>query len=163
MKRIMAIAFLVSAFTLLTVGDAVARQPLHEKATFSSDLTFPAGFLCDFDLRDAVVGQDNRLIYGDPANPSRITSHITASETFTNLETGATLSGVAHYTGHQQGTRFRQVGLDFHLRTADGKLAVVSAGLVIIDFGTFEVVKNTPHKGASEAQLCTLLGGSPAG
>jgi hypothetical protein len=61
------------------------------------------------------------------------------------------------------GARLKAVGLNWHLRTPDGRLVVVGAGQAVFDTNTGELVKITPALPPDAAAvLCAALGGHPA-
>lgn len=59
--------------------------------------------------------------------------------------------------------RLKVVGLNWHLRTPDGKLVVVQAGQAVFDTNTGELLKITPALNPDGAAvICPALGGHPA-
>ena len=137
---------------------AWADGPQHVKSTFLLDNVFPAGTLCDFDFHNVFAGSDDAVIF-----PDRTIDHFEVHATDTNLATGFTLTDTDHFTVFTASDgQIKNVGLIFHLRTADGKLVVNQAGQLVFS-ATGEVLKVTPSINPDDrAVLCTALGGHPA-
>ena len=132
MRRFAMVGAVLTVGTVLGVLTPVAGStaawadgPQHVKSTFAAEFTFPAGTLCDFDYRNIGTGSDNAVIF-----PDKTIEHIELNVTHTNLATGFTLTEVDHFTVVTTADSQKQVGIFWHLRTADGKLVVVYAGLV---------------------------------
>jgi hypothetical protein len=158
---------LVSLVVAFAAASSSAAPPTHLKSTFSTDFTAPAGTFCDFNYFNSVTFELNSIVFGDPKNPTRIIVHLTEFVRHINLDTGYTLTEVDHFTdnydlaGAKQ--QAKQVGLVWHLRDPSGKLVVVQAGQVLIDFNTGEILKATPNLNPDGAAvICPALGGSPA-
>jgi hypothetical protein len=137
---------------------AWADGPQHVKSTFTFEDRFQAGEVCDFAYGDAGSGSDNAIIF-----PDRMIEHITLHVTHTNLDTGFTLTENDYFTVTTAADgQNKQVGIFWHLRTADGKLVVVYAGQMVFD-GEGNVLRFTPNTNPDfAAVICPALGGSPA-
>jgi len=137
---------------------ALADGPQHVTSTISTDFIFPAGTFCDFDYHDVAMGSDNAVIF-----PDRIIDHFVINFTHTNLATGFTLTETDHFTDITAADgQIKDVGVEWHLRTADGKLVVVMAGQIVVS-ATGEVLKFTPNTNPDiAAVICPALGGHPA-
>jgi len=156
----------LSLFVLMAAAStASATRPLHERSSFSASFDLAAGEFCDFAYHQDGTAYSNTLIWGDPENPTKVTDHQTQYVTHTNLDTGATLTEVDHFTFffNAQTARQKTVGLFWHLRNAEGKVVVVHAGQWVIDTNTGETVKITPNFNPDfAAVLCPALGGHSA-
>jgi hypothetical protein len=154
------------AVTVLTLSvSAWAAGPLHDKSTFSDSFTFNAGELCDFNYVQEFTVVDNALIYGDPENPDKVLVQETQYVTHTNVDTGYSLSEVDHLalTFTSADAHFRQLGMFWALRDANGRLVVQQAGQLVFNTDTGEVVKVTPHFDPDfAAVICPALGGNTA-
>jgi hypothetical protein len=137
---------------------AWAGGPQHDKSTFTFEDTFQAGEVCDFAYGDSGSGSDDAIIFAD-----RMIEHITLHVTHTNLDTGFTLTENDYFTVTTAADgQNKQVGIFWHLRTADGKLVVVYAGQMVFD-GEGNVLRFTPNTNPDfAAVICPALGGSPA-
>jgi hypothetical protein len=137
---------------------AWADGPQHVKSPFTFEDRFQAGEVCDFAYGDAGSGSDNAIIF-----PDRMIEHITLHVTHTNLDTGFTLTENDYFTVTTAADgQNKQVGIFWHLRTADGKLVVVYAGQMVFD-GEGNVLRFTPNTNPDfAAVICPALGGSPA-
>jgi hypothetical protein len=165
MRRFALISSLVLSMLALSATAASAETSTHQKFSFSVDFTAPAGTFCDFSYHDSFTGEINETLFGDPNNPTRIIDQITEFVTHVNVDTGYTLTEVDHFTVDLNPIKGRQmtVGLVWHLRDPSGKLVVVHAGQVLIDFNTGEILKATPNFNPSNAAvICPALGGQPA-
>ena len=153
------------ASAIAFAATTAAADPTHQKYSLPETFTVPAGQLCDFDYYLTIDSDLNVIIFGDPSNPTEVIEHDTQSVTHTNLDTGASLSEVDHFTlefnaGEE---REKQVGLIWHLRDASGKLVVVGAGEALVDTSTGELLKFTPNfKPDFAGVICPALGGAPA-
>jgi hypothetical protein len=140
---------------------AWAGGPEHVESIEPVDLPFRAGEFCDFALDNVGTISDSAYIFPD----GREIHHLTFEIVHTNLDTGFTLTEtdrvVATFTPADGQTK--EVGLHISFRTADGKLVVVRAGLVVFD-GEGNVLRFTPQFTNADfaVDLCTALGGSPA-
>jgi len=164
MIRVWLLAGLVVTVLTLTVS-AWAARPLHDQSTFSGSFTFNAGELCDFNYVQEFTVVDNTLIYGDPENPDKVLTQETQYVTHPNVDTGYTLSEVDHLalTFTLADAHFKQVGMFWALRDANGKFVVQQAGQLLFNTDTGEVVKVTPHFDPDfAAVICPALGGNPA-
>jgi hypothetical protein len=137
---------------------AWADGPQHKKFTITFEpFTAQPGEICDFTYRNEGTAFVNAVIFPDGREIDQVTFHIT----HTNLDTGFTLTendyGSTQLTAGQE----KDVGLFWHLRTADGKLVVVKAGQMV--FSGDAVVRFTPNTNPDfAAVICPALGGSPA-
>jgi hypothetical protein len=165
MRRFAMVGAVLTVGTVLGVLTPVAGStaawadgPQHVKFTFTDDMTFPAGTVCDFDSRHIVAGSDNAVIF-----PDRTIEHIDANVTHVNLATGFTLTETDHFTVVTAADgQNKQVGIFWHLRNADGKIVVVQAGQMVFS-ATGEVLKFTPNTNPDfAAVICPALGGHPA-
>jgi hypothetical protein len=105
------------------------------------------------------------VIFGDPENPDRVIVQETQYNTHINLDTGYALSEVDHVVSEftAADSTFKQVGRNWALRDATGRLLVQEAGQIVFNTDTGEVVKVTSHLTTDFAGLiCPALGGNPA-
>jgi hypothetical protein len=137
---------------------AWADGPQHVKSTFTDEVTFPAGTVCDFAYHGTVTGSDNAVIF-----PDRTIDHVELNVTHENLATGFTLTEIDHFTVVTAADgQNKQVGIFWHLRNAEGKIVVVHAGQMVFS-ATGEVLKFTPNTNPDfAAVICPALGGHPA-
>jgi hypothetical protein len=107
--------------------------------------------ICDFDFHNVFAGSVDTVIF-----PDRMIQHFAVDATDTNLATGFTLTDTDHYTVFTAADgQAKNVGLIFHLRTADGKIVVVQAGQIVFS-ATGEVLKVTPSINPNDAAtICT--------
>ena len=138
---------------------AWAAGPQHVTSTFTAEMTFPAGTVCDFDYHNVFTATDNAVIF-----PDRTIEHIVINATHTNLATGYTLTETDHFTDFTASNgQIKEVGIVWHLRNADGKIVVVHAGQAVFDPATGQVLKFTPNINPDfAAVICPALGGHPA-
>jgi hypothetical protein len=118
-----------------------------------------------FEYSASFTAEENMIVFGDPNDPTKVIDHISLVKTHTNVETGYSLTDVDHFTVEFNAgmERFKQVGVAWHLRDAQGKLVVVQAGQLVFDTGTGEIVKGTPSLNPDfAAVICPALGGNPA-
>jgi hypothetical protein len=165
MKRFAVAAALLVAATI--VGAANAARPHQFKETFSDAFVSPAGDRCDFDYRIAFTVVIHDTVFGDPEDPNRVISRVTAHVSHTNLETRYTLTEVdrtIQTLNFEKGVG-KTVGIIWKLRTPEGKLVFVQVGLVTYTLGDDGVVlKITPHLLPEDTApiVCGLLGGHAA-
>jgi hypothetical protein len=169
MKR-MILAAVAAALVLLALvaGTARAADPaIHGKFSFSFEVTFPAGTLCDFTYHGTSTVDVNSTYV--PATGT-FTYLQTQYNTHTNVDTGYTLTevdqinNVLNAVPGVDGTAV-VMGVFWHLRDASGKLVLVKAGELTYDPVTGEVIRFTPNGAFDQtfAQvICPALGGSPA-
>jgi hypothetical protein len=166
MRRLFLITCLVLSTLALSAQAAWAGGPTHIlKQTFSGSFSVPAGELCDFDYSQSFTVVDTGVIFGDPDNPTRTVINETEFNTHTNLDTGYSLSERDQivFQFDASDAQFKQVGIFWHLRNADGKIVVVQAGQLLFNTDTGELLKFTPNLNPDfAAVLCTALGGQPA-
>jgi hypothetical protein len=149
-----------AAVALVLAAGAGATQPTHSKYSLplvSSDT--PAGDLCDFRYYETDLIALNELDYADGA----MVFHFDATVTHTNLDTGYTLSEVDHFTQtfYADGSQ-RVVGLQWHLRDANGKIVLVQGGNVLFDPDGVPS-SFTPNLNPDfAAVVCSTLGGNAA-
>jgi type 1 fimbria pilin len=164
MRRLTMISSLVLS-TLALSATAAWAEPTHGEVSFSGTFSAPAGQLCDFAYYQTFTIDDRFIAFGDPNNPTKSLDHFTEYVTHTNLDTGYTLSELDHLTVafDASNSRFKQVGLFFHLRDATGNLVLVEAGQALFDTNTGELLKVTPNVTPDfAAVICPALGGQPA-
>jgi hypothetical protein len=166
MRRFAMAGAVLTAGTVLAVLTPVAGTtpawadgPQHVKDTFSFDFVLPAGTFCDFDQRVAGTGTDNLIIF-----PGKTIDQVVLQITHTNEATGFALTetdnAVETFTAADGQTK--EVGIFWHLRTADGKIVVVQSGQLVFS-ATGEVLRFTPGINPDEAAvICPALGGNPA-
>jgi hypothetical protein len=145
------------------VGAAHAARPIHDRGSFSDSFVIPAGDPCDFDQRISFTLSFNDVVFGDPDDPDRVISHITAFVAHTNLETGYTLTEVDRTTERFE---FRNgvgkvTGIIWKLRTPEGKLVFTQMGQIRFTLEGDEL-KRTPHMQPADVSpvVCGLLGGN---
>lgn len=166
MRRLVIIAVLAVA-SLGLAPAVIAGSPSHERTVETAVFDFAAGEFCDFPYHQTSTMKQNLFIFGDPAAPTRIVFQSQQRVTHTNVATGYTLteSAAISETFDPATAVDRIVGVMWHLRDADGKLVVVHAGQLIVDYsGEVPItVKATPHMDPSfEGVICTALWGKPA-
>jgi hypothetical protein len=156
---VLAVGTMLGVLTPLAGSTAAwADGPQHVKSTFTDEVTFPAGTVCDFDYFNTVTGSDDAVIF-----PDRTIDHVVLNVTHENLATGFTLTETDHFTDFTASSgQLREVGIVWHLRNADGKIVVVHAGQLVVS-ATGEVLKFTPNINPDfAAVICPALGGHPA-
>jgi hypothetical protein len=156
---------LAIALILLSVGTAAASKPTHVRVTTTGTFDAAAGTLCDFDYHQEFTVVENAIVFGDPADPTRVIDHLTEYVTHTNVATGYTLHEVDHVTATTDlvaGVQ-RQTGNFWHLRDASGHVVVVQSGQLVFDTATGLLLKRTPNIDPSFAGvICAALGGAPS-
>jgi hypothetical protein len=137
---------------------AWADGPQHEKSTVTLEpFTAQPGEVCDFTYHLEGTASVNAVIFPDGREIDQVTLHLT----HTNLDTGFALTENDYFSAQFTAGQEKDVGIFWHLRTADGKLVVVHAGQVV--FSGDAVVRFTPNSGPDfAAVICPALGGSPA-
>ena len=164
MRRLAVVAVL-AALTLSLVPSTLATAPSRERSVYTVEETRLAGTQCDFDYHLDTTVKSNFSVFGDPE--SRIHWQAVQVTTHTNLATGYALTetaAIAETFDIQTGVD-KLVGVAWHLRDADGKLVVVQAGQMIIDYSADPpvVLKATPHMDPDWAGIiCPALGGHPS-
>ena len=160
MKRLW-ITLTAIALAATLVGTANAK-PTHVRDSFSDSFVIPAGEQCDFDHQISFTVRFNDVLFGDPEDPDRVISHVTAFVSHTNLETGYTLTEIDRTT-----ERFDLVngvgkitGIIWKLRTPEGKLVFTQMGQIVFSFEEGDL-KRTPHMQPADTSpmVCGLLGG----
>jgi len=137
---------------------AWADGPQHVKSTFSAEETVPAGQLCDFTYHNEFTITINAVIFADGREIDQDVIHAT----HTNVDTGFTLTEIDYFSDQFRAGQEKVVGIEWHLRNADGKLVVVHAGQLVVS-ATDEVLKFTPNFNPDfAAVICPALGGNPA-
>ena len=106
---------------------AWAGGPEHVESTDPVDLPFGAGEFCDFALDNVGTISDSAYIFPD----GREIHHLTFQIVHTNRDTGFTLTETDRVVETVTDGQTKEVGLHISFRTADGKLVVVRAGLVV--------------------------------
>jgi hypothetical protein len=119
----------------------------------------PAGKLCDFPYHDAFTATDNAVIFPN----GRMIEHAVIHASHTNLATGYTLTETDHFNFFTAANgQTKIVGVQWHLRNAQGKIVLVMAGLMVIS-PTGKVLKFTPNTNPDfAAVICPALGGQSA-
>jgi hypothetical protein len=137
---------------------AWADGPQHVKSTTPFDFTVPADLFCDFPLHNSGTVSANAKIF-----PDKMIVELTVYDVHENAATGFTLTETDHVTETTTADgQVKDVGVFWHLRTADGKLVVVQAGQIVVS-ATGEVLKVTPSINPDNAAvICPALGGQPA-
>jgi hypothetical protein len=166
MKRpVLALAAALLGVAILATA-ATAARPQQFKDTFSDTFVSPAGERCDFDYQISFTLTFHDIVFGDPENPDRVISHGTAEVAHTNLDTGYTLTEVDRSTfflnlAKNEG---KVVGIQWKLRTPEGKLVFVRVGQVRFTLDEEMTIKITPHLLPEDTApiVCALLGGHAA-
>ena len=137
---------------------AWADGPQHVKSTATFDFTVPADTFCDFALHNSGTISANAVIF-----PDKMIVEYNLYDVHENAATGFTLTETDHFTETTAADgQVKDVGIFWHLRTADGTLVVVQAGQIVVS-ATGEVLKVTPSVNPNEAAvICPALGGQPA-
>jgi hypothetical protein len=161
---------LAAAAALLVAGSlaaaANAAKPQQFKDTFSATFVVPAGERCDFDYQISFTLRFHDIVFGDLENPDRVISHTVADVSHTNLDTGYTLTEVDVGTFFLTASKNegKLVGIQWKLRTPEGKLVFVQVGQVRFALDSEEPIKITPHLLPEDVApiVCGLLGGHAA-
>jgi hypothetical protein len=142
---------------------AYAAAPTHTVSNSMSDTVYPAGTYCDFTIERVVAAHVATLVFFDNhGNFVRAELHVAYNVTHKNLDTGYTLteSGISNVT--LTSTTSKTVGVFWHLRDAQGKLVLVQAGQLVVDFNN-NVIKVTPSVDPAFISVeCEALGGQAA-
>ena len=137
---------------------AWADGPQHVRSTFSAEETHPAGQLCDFTYHNEFTITINAVIFPDGTEIDQDVIHAT----HTNVDTGFVLTETDYFSDQFRAGQEKVVGIQWHLRTPDGKLIVVHAGNLVFS-STGDVVSFTPNTNPDfAAVICPALGGQPA-
>jgi hypothetical protein len=159
MKRLILLGFAVLAAVGVVAGTASAAAPTHRSGTFAGSDSAPAGTFCDFNFSESYTGTFDATFFSD----GTILLHETLQISHVNADTGYTLTenNVINQTFYNDGTA-KQVGVEWNLRDANGRIVVVHAGQITYD-ADGNVARFTPNSGPDAAAvLCTALGGNPA-
>jgi len=157
--------------TVLTVGTVLgvlapvtastaawADGPQHVRSTFSDHFTAQPGELCDFTYHNEFTLIRNAVIFPDGTEIDQDVIHAT----HTNMDTGFVLTETDYFSDQFRAGQEKIVGIQWHLRTPDGKLIVVHAGNLVLS-STGDVVSFTPNINPDfAAVICPALGGQPA-
>jgi hypothetical protein len=166
MRRFVVAGTLLGVLVLTTGTTAAwADEPLHEMSSGSGVNTSSAGEVCDFGYSQSYTFAANDIIFGDPDDPDRVITQFEIQVTHTNLDTGFALTEDDHFaiTFDAADAQVKVAGNLWHLRDVDGKIVLVSSGLLITNDETGERVKVTPAINPDfAAVICPLLGGQPA-
>ena len=137
---------------------AWADGPQHVRSTFSAEETVPAGQLCDFTYHNDFTLTTNAVIFPDGTETDQDVIHAT----HTNVDTNFTLTETDYFSLQFRAGQVKEVGIQWHLRNADGKLLVVHAGNIVFS-PTGDVLSFTPNINPDfAAVICPALGGHPA-
>jgi hypothetical protein len=136
---------------------AWADGPQHVKSTFPFVNPQPAGAFCNFSYGEVATVSLDAIIFAGTE-----TDHIAFTDTHTNLDTGFSLTESGDFRVFTAAGQTKTVGIFWHLRNADGKLAVHQAGQLVIS-AAGEILKVTPDVTPDNAAvICPALGGQPA-
>jgi hypothetical protein len=142
------------------------RKHIHGRDTFSDSFVIPAGERCDFDYQISFTITSHDIVFGDPENPDRVISHGTVAVTHTNMDTGFTVTEVDRNSLFLDLERNegKIVGIQWKLRTPEGKLVFVQVGQLRFTLDTGLTTKVTPHLLPADTApiVCGLLGGHAA-
>jgi hypothetical protein len=138
---------------------AWADGPEHARSTFSAEETVPAGDLCDFTYHNEFTITINAVIFADGREIDQDVIHAT----HTNVDTGFTLTETDYFTVVIAADgQVKTVGIEWHLRNADGKIVLVQAGQLVFS-PEGDVLSFTPNTNPDfAAVICPALGGQPA-
>jgi hypothetical protein len=164
MRRFAMVGAMLTAGTMLGVlapitgsTAALADGPQHVRSTFSDQFTAQPGELYDFTYHNEFTITINAVIF---ANGTEIDQDVIHA-THTNVDTNFTLTETDYFSDQFRAGQEKVVGIEWHLRTPEGKLVVVHAGQLVVSGG--EVLKFTPNWNPDfAAVICPALGGSPA-
>jgi hypothetical protein len=148
-----------AACALVLAAVAGATPPTHTTSTFSGSFTAAAGTFCDFNLGIDVTITSDVTTFSDGSG----IGHDKGQVTYTNLVTGAVVTGTEVVEGHfaADGTE-TDTGQLLKLRDANGKVVSVNAGKLVFN-SSFQVVGFTPNADPNpRAVICPALGGNPA-
>jgi hypothetical protein len=127
---------------------------------------FPAGTLCDFAYhQEASYTQNLTRFFDADGNLVSVIDEVDITVVHTNVDTDYSLTEEDHYAAHVDLVSgiAHLTGQSWHLRTADGRLVLSGAGLIIDDIFTQGEFTQTPHAFADfPATICPALGGAPA-
>ncbi len=138
---------------------AWADGPQHVRSTFSSEETVPAGELCDFTYHNDFTLITNAVIFPDGTEIDQDVIHAT----HTNEDTGFKLTETDYFSLQFRPGQIKEAGIQWHLRTPDGKLIVVHAGNIVFSDTTGDVLSFTPNTSPDfGAVICPALGGHTA-
>jgi hypothetical protein len=135
---------------------------LFHRGHGEGDTVYPAGSVCNFTLREQYELQYSLL--ADPAGPFAVMQQ-RWEVTHTNQDTGAVLvdHDVVNWVSRPNNPdSFRQVGVFWHLRDANGRSVTVKAGFIEYNYD-LDVLKFTRNvETDAAAVICPALGGAPA-
>jgi hypothetical protein len=155
---VLAVGTVLGAAPVAGSTAAWAGGPQHVTSTISGELTVPAGKLCDFRYHNAFTATDKAIIF-----PDKMIEHVVINATHKNVDTGFTLTETDHFTLITAAGQTKEAGVQWHLRTADGKIVVVHAGKIVFS-STGDVLSFTPNTSPDfGAVVCPALGGHTAG
>jgi len=136
---------------------AWADGPRYVTIPVENNEIVPAGQLCDFTYQNVLVGSDREAIF-----PDKTIDHLTFHATHINRDTNFTLTETDHFTLITAAGQVKDVGVEWHLRTTDGKIVVVQAGKLVFS-PTGDVLSFTPNTNPDfSAVICPGLGGHSA-
>jgi hypothetical protein len=159
LKRFILLACAGLAVVGALAGIATATPPTHTTSTFSASSTAPAGTFCDFNLGIDFTITNDVTTFSDGSG----IGHDKGQTTYTNVDTGAVVTGTEVVEGHfAAGGTETDTGRFLKLRDASGKVVSVKVGKLVFD-SSFQVVGFTPNADPNpRAVICPALGGNPA-
>jgi hypothetical protein len=94
----------------------LADGPRYVTSTISREETVPAGELCGFTYHNAFTATDRAAIF-----PDKTIDHVVINAMQANVDTSFTLTETDHFTLITAAGQTKEAGVQWHLRTADGK------------------------------------------
>ena len=138
--------------------DSVGRRPPARQEHLSSPGNIPGRPVCDFTYHNEFTITINAVIFPDGTEIDQDVIHAT----HTNMDTGFVLTETDYFSDQFRAGQEQVVGIQWHLRTPNGKLIVVHAGNIVLS-STGDVVSFTPNINPDfAAVICPALGGHPA-
>jgi len=167
-KKLKYLVFLAS-FQLTTILIMMVSAPAAEISripfSFQGSFDFPVGSVCSFNYHGEVLVEGYTKEQRDAEGVKKTIDHVTIHETDVNVDTGYTISGIAHQVNTLDGFvdgqpgHIRISGQNYHLRDLDGKLIVHHSGHLSLDIET-DSGKVTPNFGPHFNEvICPALGG----
>lgn len=149
-----------AGLVLAAASPSYADPPDQDRGEFSFESTYAAGEFCDVAVHELAEIQYVETTFGD----DRRVFHQRVVFTHTNLVTGATVTDTGSMTNWQPGDGTLIVtGLTVQLRGTDGRIYGISAGRVVIDLETFEIISSSGGDvGDYATAVCAALGAEPS-